>query len=291
MLVDFVKETTTTTGTVASLSLSAVTGFARFADAFAVGSPVVYAIQSGNNRETGIGTVGAGNTLSRVRATAKYESGTLTKNPATFLSLTGTSDVMIALSAASTEVGQSALLRANSSVAKHVHSGGAPYTQKTNYIAAASYVYVFPYRLEVSGVVSKIGCLTNVGRASSSCRVGLYAQAADGSVGELLMESGVLNTIVDNTVYLGTVSNTHLQAGWYWVAVQTGTTSPDFICHSLGNGYLSLVGLTGVRHSVSLNYASRAMAALPSNGSGLPSLTAELLGNLPQFPLVILEIL
>lgn len=291
MLADFVKETTTTTGTVASLTLSAVTGFARFADAFPVGSPVIYAIQSGNNRETGVGTVGASNTLTRVRATAKYESGVLTKNPATFMSLAGTSDVMIALSSAATETGQSMLLRANSSVAKHVMSAGAPYTTKGNAILAPNYLYVFPYRLEMSGTVGKIGCLTNVGRASSTCRVGLYAQAADGSLGQLLMESGVLDTIVDNTVYLGTITNTHLQAGWYWAVIQTGATAPDCITQSLGNGYLALSGLTGTRHSVGINYAARTMAALPSDGSTLPSLTAELLGNMPYNPLVILEML
>lgn len=290
MLADFVKETTTTTGTGAALTLSAVVGFARFADAFPVDAPVVYAIQSGNNRETGIGTVGTGNTLTRVRATAKYDSGVLTKDPATFLSLAGTSDVMISLSASSTEVGQSVLLRAKSAVVKHVHSCGSPYTQKSNYVASANYIFVFPYQLGVSGVISKIGCLTNVGRASSTCRVGLYEQAVDGSIGQLRLESGVLDTIVDNTVYLSTVSNTHLQAGWYWAAIQTGATAPDFSSHSLGNGYLPLTGLIGGRHSVALNYASRTMAALPASGAGFPSLTAEMLGNIPYFPLVILEI-
>lgn len=289
MLADFVKETTATTGTVASLSLSAVTGYARFADAFAVGSPVVYAIQSGNNRETGIGTVGSSNTLTRVRATAKYESGVLTKSPATFMSLAGTSDVMIAISSAATETGQSALLRASSSVTKRAISAGAPYTQKGNSIPATNYLYVFPYRLEMSGVFSKIGCLTNVGRASSTCRVGLYEQAADGSIGKLLMDSGVLDTIVDNTVYLGTVSNTYLQAGWYWAAIQTGATSPDFVTQSLGNGFLSINGFISGRHSVGLNYAARTMAALPSDGSGFPSLTNELLANIPHHMLVILE--
>lgn len=69
MLANGVKETTTTTGT-GTVTLSAVTGYPRVADVVPTGAPVDYAIQSGNNREAGIGTVGAGNTLTRVRATA-----------------------------------------------------------------------------------------------------------------------------------------------------------------------------------------------------------------------------
>lgn len=92
MLANGVKETTTTTGT-GTVSLSAVSGFPRFSQGLAVGQFVDYAIKSGNNWEWGFGRVAAGNTLERYRVTAKFEGGTYTKNPATGVNLSGTSEV------------------------------------------------------------------------------------------------------------------------------------------------------------------------------------------------------
>lgn len=92
MLANGVKETTATTGT-GTVTLSAVTGFPRFAQVLGVGQFVDYAIKSGENWEWGVGRLAAGNTLERSAVTAKFESGTYTKNPATRLPLAGTSDV------------------------------------------------------------------------------------------------------------------------------------------------------------------------------------------------------
>lgn len=94
MLADFVRETTATTGT-GTLTLSAVTGFGRFSDAFATGERVYYALKSGNgDRETGIGTVGAGNTLARTLVLTTLVGATYTTSSPTAISLTGTSDVI-----------------------------------------------------------------------------------------------------------------------------------------------------------------------------------------------------
>lgn len=64
MLANGIKETSSTTGT-GTLTLTAVNGFARFSSAFAVGDRAAYCIKDGNNREWGVGTVGAGDTLER----------------------------------------------------------------------------------------------------------------------------------------------------------------------------------------------------------------------------------
>lgn len=71
MLANGIKETTATTGT-GTVTLAAVTGFTRFSAAFAVGDRAAYCIKDGDNREWGVGTVAAGNTLERT-----YRLGTL----------------------------------------------------------------------------------------------------------------------------------------------------------------------------------------------------------------------
>lgn len=88
MYSNFVSETTATTGT-GTMTLSSRTGYVRFSDVFSNGSLVYYVIQDGTNRECGIGTVGASNTLARTTILEKLESGTRTANPGTGLNLSG----------------------------------------------------------------------------------------------------------------------------------------------------------------------------------------------------------
>lgn len=96
MLANGAKETTTTTGT-GTVTLSAVTGYPRFSQVLSVGQYVDYAIQDGNNWEWGVGKIGASNTLDRTLITAKFESGTYSKTPATGLSLSGSATVFCAI--------------------------------------------------------------------------------------------------------------------------------------------------------------------------------------------------
>lgn len=81
-----VRETTATTGT-GTVTLAAITGFARFSDGFANGAPASYAIKDGNNWEWGIGTVGAANTLARTTITATLVAGTYNATTATAITL------------------------------------------------------------------------------------------------------------------------------------------------------------------------------------------------------------
>lgn len=88
MYANWVKETTVTAGT-GGIATSAVAGWRRFSDIFAVGDIVYYTIQDGNNRETGIGTLAAGNTMARTTIFEKYEGGVTTQNPGTGINLSG----------------------------------------------------------------------------------------------------------------------------------------------------------------------------------------------------------
>lgn len=77
-LVDnIVQETTVTSGT-GALTLVASASWVRFSQAYAVNDLAYYSIQDGNNRELGLGTVGAGNTLARTLILETLVAGTLT---------------------------------------------------------------------------------------------------------------------------------------------------------------------------------------------------------------------
>lgn len=88
-----VRETTTTTGT-GVVTLAAVTGYVRFADAHTVGDVVDYAINNGSNWEWGRGTVGAANTLARTTVKSTYVAGVYNSSPAGPITLSGQSAVI-----------------------------------------------------------------------------------------------------------------------------------------------------------------------------------------------------
>lgn len=93
-----VKETTTTVGT-GTMTLVAVTGFARFSAAFSNGTLVPYAIKDGDNWEWGVGTVGASNTLARTTVQSKLVSGTFTQGGTTAITLSGSAEVLCTITA------------------------------------------------------------------------------------------------------------------------------------------------------------------------------------------------
>lgn len=89
---NLVKEGTSTTGT-GTLTLTAMTGWARFADAYAVSDVVPYAIENGDNKEVGLGTVGAGNTLARTTVLATLVAGVYDDTSPVAITLSGNSTV------------------------------------------------------------------------------------------------------------------------------------------------------------------------------------------------------
>lgn len=89
---NLVKEATATTGT-GTLTLTALTGWARFADAYTVGQVVPYAIENGTNKEVGLGTVGASNTLARTTVLATLVGGVYDDTSPTAITLAGESTI------------------------------------------------------------------------------------------------------------------------------------------------------------------------------------------------------
>ncbi len=92
---NWVEETTNTTGTGAVTLGNAVTGQTTFVQAFGTGvTDVIYSIESGNNRETGIGSYnGTTEVLTRTTPRSTLVAGIYDDTSPTPINLTGTSTV------------------------------------------------------------------------------------------------------------------------------------------------------------------------------------------------------
>lgn len=294
MLANGAKETTTTTGT-GTVTLSAVTGFPRFSDILGVGALVDYAIRSGDAWEWGIGTLAAGNTLERSIISAKYESGTYSKNPASGVSLSGTSDVFCTAHSATIAPALPAMPQRGS--LKRVILNGVPanYRARTNAAMSASQIMFFPYQVDLRCRVTKVGVSAGASVAGAQCRVGLYAVNGDGTPGALLFESGLLEPVTSGTDYLNTITEHDLLPGWYWGCIHTGATPPNLYMFDTGNGPLSAAGFDAAGLAIrGIGYwyrSSVALAPLPADAvSGVSFTTPQHRGNDPKQPMILLEV-
>ena len=89
---NLVKATSATTGT-GTLTLSPMTGWANFSDAYTNGTIVPYAIENGDNKEVGLGTVGASSTLARTTVLATLVGGVYDDTSPVAITLSGNSTV------------------------------------------------------------------------------------------------------------------------------------------------------------------------------------------------------
>lgn len=108
---DFIREASSTAGT-GNITLVGITGWARFSQAFPAGTVVPYIIEAGTNRETGIGTVLAGNILERTKVTSTLASGVFNNTNPIALSLSGTVYVSCGPTASSVTVSEAIVTNA-----------------------------------------------------------------------------------------------------------------------------------------------------------------------------------
>lgn len=170
MLANGVKETTATTGT-GTVTLSAVTGFARFANAFAVGDLVSYSIRDGNDWEWGLGAVGASNTLSRDVCTAKFAAGTYENMPATKLNLSGSAEVYCAQHTGTygARVGRSTFSNNQTRLARTTASATSAST------ATMGSAFYTPFTVDRVFKILALGCRVQTGAAgTTTIDIGIY---------------------------------------------------------------------------------------------------------------------
>ena len=131
---NLVKATTTTAGT-GTLTLSPMTGWAPFS-VYTNGDVVPYAIENGDNKEVGLGTVGASNTLARTTVLATLVAGTYDDTSPVAITLSGNSTVISGPVAELFDIseiaGAGTAASANTGTSGHV----VPYLDGSNFFSA-----------------------------------------------------------------------------------------------------------------------------------------------------------
>lgn len=167
MLANGVKETTNTTGT-GTITLNAVSGFVRFGDAFSVGDLAGYEIVSGNDREWGVGTVGASNTLARTRVIATLVSGVYDRTAPTAITLSGTSIVSCVDHAGTPRF----LLPINKN--RYFVPSGFTGRGLANSLLTANRQYYVPFMLPRNMEVNELGISVGTAVAASTVSIAIY---------------------------------------------------------------------------------------------------------------------
>lgn len=228
-----IKETTSTTGT-GTLTLSAVSGFPRFENEFANGVSVYYSLlnSSGQPIECGIGTVGAGNTLSRDRILATFSGGTYNDLTPSAVSLTGTTTVICSGLASSSPI---AIPNVNTVITT---SGNAPQrlvmdsrintnsASSTGLTMAANTLYMLPFYLSVDCIATGIALRIGTGAAGKSIIAGLYQLDYRGYPAKVLGQTASTAAATSGVNWSAsfTGGNVKLVPGWYVIGIVSDGT-------------------------------------------------------------------
>ncbi len=228
-----IKETTTTTGT-GTVTLSAVSGFPRFSDKFIVGDCVAYSFldSSGNVLESGTGTVGAGNTLSRDRIAATFSAGVYNDLTPTAVSLSGTTTVICTGTASSFPLSYPNINTVITS------SGATPQriiqdtrmnmnsASSTGFTVAANNLYLVPFYCAFDCIATGVAMRIGTGAAGKSVIAGLYRIDSRGYPSKLLGQTASTACATSGVNWSAsfTGGNVKLVPGMYVIAfVSDGT--------------------------------------------------------------------
>lgn len=267
-----VKETTATTGT-GTLTLSAVTNFPRFSQAFAVGDLVFYSLLSsaGEPIESGIGTVGASNTLARTRPMTTFSGGTYDNSSPSAVSLSGTTTVIGAALPASNVVCRPNIDSVSSGVFRSLPS--AHHVQQYNNTKSfyTNRCWYVPFLIETMVVINGLSFRSTAGGSSGKVRMGLYRCGADGYIGDLIEQTGDITDITTTGQKSGSIGPYLLAPGWYFVAMCTNQTVTGTTIVACASGSNSCIVQTPFGMNSSLDPIGMRYQTLSSGWSALPT--------------------
>lgn len=221
-----VKETTATTGT-GTLTLSAVTNFPRFSQAFAVGDLVFYSLLSsaGEPIESGIGTVGASNTLARTRPMTTFSGGTYDNSSPSAVSLSGTTTVIGAALPASNVVCRPNVDTVSSGVLRSIHSEH----HVANFLNTRSMyqnrLWYVPFLLRTMAVIDGLSIDIRTAGSAGKVRLGLYRCGANGYMGDIIAQTPDITDITTTGRKSGAIGPYLLVPGWYFIGLTTSSGS------------------------------------------------------------------
>jgi hypothetical protein len=268
-----VYETTTTSGT-GTVTLSAVTGRPRFADA-GVNALAPYAIKDGNNWEWGMGTVGASNTLARSIIAATLVSGTYDNTSPTAITLSGSAaDVYLAPITEAIAPGMPIIASAYGR--KTIDSPHWSTYASGTLALTADRLYVVPFRVDSAYDINGFHVdMDTAGAASTKARIGLYRLKSDGQPGDLIVETADVDTSVAAAVLSPSVTQTRIYPGWYYVGIVcSGTpTLKAYPSSAFGRSPAGFEnGAASILPIVLLYKAITGWSALPASPTGLTAM-------------------
>ena len=235
MLGNFVKETSATTGT-GTVTLSSVAGFSRLSDQFAVGRLVAYAIEDGSDRETGLGTVGSGNTLERTVVLSKLVSGVYSEYPGSGLSLSGSAKVFLSPDRASLLSGFAGVVTDTEHHSAHVVRSALPNRSQPD--ALSEYVFLTPFLLLGRMKVKALSAYCSEASAGAITRLGLYSAGKDGLPDRLIVQTGNIDS-ASTGAKVASVSSTVLAPGWYYTALVNRYGYPSYYAYATTQNKIS----------------------------------------------------
>lgn len=227
MLGNWIKETTTTTGTGSITLAGAASGFATFDSQFpnATLRYFNYIIESGTSRELGIGHLTSSTTLVRDNVLATLVSGTYTRytGAGTPITLAGTSDVYCDISA-------------NWGMCPGIVNGatqGVPPIQitgqsNTTGTRDGGFQWMWPFSLPVSGNYTGVRININA-TASAALKVGLYDVGNDGRPDRLIANRATGLTLATGAQDVSFDSAIFLQAHKFYYLGFLSDNTPTYV--------------------------------------------------------------
>lgn len=220
-----VRETTATTGTGATLTLSAVTGRVRVSQVFSQNALVHYALYNASSQllEWGIGTVGASNTLDRSVVIGTYDGTTYATNSPGRVNLSGTTTVLI--TPVTAEIPPPAISSTNDSNPSWLPYPYVVAGSISSIAVTADRCYWVPFRLSMQRALSAIRMRVATGSAGN-VRIGLYHMLTTGDPGARIAQSGDIDVTSNGVIAWSPSPAVARPPGWYYMAFASKGNTP-----------------------------------------------------------------
>lgn len=284
MLGNFVKETTTTSGT-GNITVAGVTGRARFSDCFAVNVPFFYSINDGNNWELGVGYLSATSTLVRAKILSTLVSGTFDDTSPAAITLSGGTCNVFATPCAQSAMPNKPSVSITNSSAGYTLTSNVGVLSAASFTATADRQYYMPFHWDVARPMSLVGFRVSTAAAAGKvARIGLYSVDENGEPDILLEESG--NIAVDSSgVKTYNFTDKLYPPGWYVIGlVSNGAPVYNSPQYFIGNNIFG-TDSTGVQ-SIPYKYSTEtAWSTMPN-----PANSTQTAGNDTSFPTVFIGV-
>lgn len=295
MLGNWIRETTTTTGT-GNLTVSSVSGYPTFDNVFGTGVYFYYSIlddSSGAPFEVGIGHLSASTTLVRDLPIATYDSATYDDTAPSAVSLASGTKRVICTGVAENYA------PSIQTIASVVAGANDRRGFLSSYMDGAAVATLTKDRLYYSAIdvavwvsVASLRARTNIAGSGATVgfRIGLYNTLPNGSPGDLIAQSGNIATGTNTELTFTPGTPLRLKPGRYWTAIANDLTTQGSVYSGasstqIGPGALgfSQAGGYGFRNVGLYETLSASWTALPSSAAS--SMTT--LGQAPYVALIL----